>query len=74
MASRARHVLCQLAPILTPTLTLTPSPTPTPTRTLTPTPTHTLTPNQVTALANDTVGTMETAAYKDGAAAVGLTL
>lgn len=29
---------------------------------------------QVTALANDTVGTMETAAYKDGAAAVGLIL
>lgn len=29
---------------------------------------------QVTALANDTVGTMETAAYKDGAAKVGLIL
>ena len=29
---------------------------------------------QVTALANDTVGTMETAAYKDGAATVGLIL
>ena len=28
----------------------------------------------MTALANDTVGTMETAAYKDGAATVGLIL